>query len=659
MAKLVKILGYTTKLVNNNLVAVPYQTNTDASQYEQIVLEVSNEIAGVSSIKALFEVPDGKIVSAYLEPQIDRNNVYRIRLNELLGNEMKVNESTNVSIRFVAYSDETSYTATSIVTYKLYKTNTDSSYIPTDIDVLFINQNKIALMVSDHDNRIVALENTAENHEQRISTVEGYTIGISETINSKADRNNPEQEITSRNVITNTLILNGLDLETKLSQMENYHGIIDNSKNDKSVFESLYLVYDNGTLKLMYKKDAEDAGTQLGTTINFPIDNFIKSGRYDGTTESLILVLQDDTEITIPVTALIDAYSGEDTSTIQMIVDKNSNTIKANIKHGSITKDYMDAEIKSAVIATVNVVASEATRNSNEAQRILDENIRKNNEITRQANENTRISNETSRETRFAEAEAVRDGKVDAKIAELEQYRLFKVVNELPTTDITENTIYLVPNAETEGDNKHEEYAYVNGNWEHIGNLSIDLSNYPTNTDLDTKLLDYATTSMLEDYQTIDDALSFEETTPDTVQTSDTLPSTEALIRNSILNMVYPVGSIYMSVNSTSPQTFLGGTWVRLENRFLMGAGSSYGAGTTGGSATHTLTIDEIPSHNHFASTQKNVLGLRSSGGTNIAGGSFLNNVDFWNSEETSTGGNQPHSILNPYLAVYMYKRVA
>lgn len=56
----------------------------------------------------------------------------------------------------------------------------------------------------------------------------------------------------------------------------------------------------------------------------------------------------------------------------------------------------------------------------------------------------------------------------------------------------------------------------------------------------------------------------------------------------------WPVGSIYMSVNSTSPATLFGGTWQRIQDRFLIAAGSTYKAGGTGGEATHTLTAASV-----------------------------------------------------------------
>lgn len=61
----------------------------------------------------------------------------------------------------------------------------------------------------------------------------------------------------------------------------------------------------------------------------------------------------------------------------------------------------------------------------------------------------------------------------------------------------------------------------------------------------------------------------------------------------------YPVGSIYMSVRDTNPAFLFGGTWERLQDRFLLAAGETYEAGVTGGEATHTLTAGEMPNHTH------------------------------------------------------------
>ena len=77
---------------------------------------------------------------------------------------------------------------------------------------------------------------------------------------------------------------------------------------------------------------------------------------------------------------------------------------------------------------------------------------------------------------------------------------------------------------------------------------------------------------------------------------------TSSLLVTDLLNKVYPVGSIYMSAVNVSPASFLGGTWQAIEQgRMLMAAGSSWQAGTTGGAAYHTLTVQEMPAHDHSA----------------------------------------------------------
>lgn len=70
-----------------------------------------------------------------------------------------------------------------------------------------------------------------------------------------------------------------------------------------------------------------------------------------------------------------------------------------------------------------------------------------------------------------------------------------------------------------------------------------------------------------------------------------------------VLLSVYPVGAIYISTIETSPASLFGGTWQRINDTFLLAAGSAYSAGSTGGAANVTLTSEQIPSHTHSGST--------------------------------------------------------
>lgn len=149
-----------------------------------------------------------------------------------------------------------------------------------------------------------------------------------------------------------------------------------------------------------------------------------------------------------------------------------------------------------------------------------------------------------------------------------------------------------------------------------------------------------------------------------------TITGTLTIAGKNILNYLYPVGSIYMSVNSTSPATLFGGTWEQLKNRFLIGCGDTYAAGASGGSATHTLTVDEMPTHGNHLYANTDWIGQGASGGrylnTDANMSSYGTSGRGWllSSNEAypagyTTGGGKAHNNMPPYLAVYMWKRTA
>ena len=164
----------------------------------------------------------------------------------------------------------------------------------------------------------------------------------------------------------------------------------------------------------------------------------------------------------------------------------------------------------------------------------------------------------------------------------------------------------------------------------------------------------------------------------------------------------------WASNDPTSPASFIGGTWERVEGKFIMGASSAYPVGTTGGSATHTQTVAEMPSHNHSGSTgsagshshsawtggagghshtvsaavtqkhEVSALGVGGADGSGTYGYSFSSGTatTSWVGDHThgvgmneagahthtvsigSTGSGQAMSVLNPYHALYIWVRV-
>lgn len=184
--------------------------------------------------------------------------------------------------------------------------------------------------------------------------------------------------------------------------------------------------------------------------------------------------------------------------------------------------------------------------------------------------------------------------------------------------------------------------------------------------------------------------------------------------KETFLNTVYPIGSIYMSMNTTNPSTLFGGTWERISGRFLLGCGGSgpgannntdFGSlasaqqtwfsdispGNTGGEYFHTLTTAQTPAHTHTRGTMEitgvfapahssGVCWYETTGATGAfstydsvsncakptVSGTYTGNhrIRFtasngWSGATSSVGGNESHNNMPPYLAVAIWKRTA
>ncbi len=173
----------------------------------------------------------------------------------------------------------------------------------------------------------------------------------------------------------------------------------------------------------------------------------------------------------------------------------------------------------------------------------------------------------------------------------------------------------------------------------------------------------------------------------------------------SVFDLIYPVGSIYMSVNNTDPGTLFGGTWQQIEDTFLLAAGSNHAAGSSGGEETVTLTAAQsgLPAHTHgftqptvnggaetgaiSGGTHGHTANYRSvySGGSNYSAATPQNGTSTSSGVIVSTSGSHTHDLpahthsvsggavgavtggakaassahnnMPPYLAVYVWKR--
>ena len=127
-------------------------------------------------------------------------------------------------------------------------------------------------------------------------------------------------------------------------------------------------------------------------------------------------------------------------------------------------------------------------------------------------------------------------------------------------------------------------------------------------------------------------------------------------VTRSLLDWTYPVGSIYLSVDATSPAAKFGGTWTPIENLFLYPVPTNTAAGVQGGESSHTLTVAEMPSHSHSRR-----MAYGGSNGQNIPTYDKSTNAPYGYGtiEDTGvTGGNAAHNNMPPYMTMYAWHRV-
>lgn len=125
-----------------------------------------------------------------------------------------------------------------------------------------------------------------------------------------------------------------------------------------------------------------------------------------------------------------------------------------------------------------------------------------------------------------------------------------------------------------------------------------------------------------------------------------------------LVDLIYPVGSVYIAFNDTNPSTLFGGTWERIQEAFLWAVGSDgRDLGGRGGEMTHTLTVDEIPNHAHNVNSELS-WSSENGGWANFRTGT-QNTVGKSGLRTEGVGGTQPHNNMPPYIQVSMWRRTA
>ena len=309
---------------------------------------------------------------------------------------------------------------------------------------------------------------------------------------------------------------------------------------------------------------------------------------------------------------VIDSFT-EVTMLNQIIANESERIVKENER---ITAEEKREQQE---IARMNYEASrgsnEITRQDNEETRISKENTRISNENTRISNESQRLGNDSARETRLRSVET-KVSNFDSRMGQAgtEQAIENRVGSlETKTNSLSSRTSTLEGNVQTLDDT-------VDGLGRDTENRFGDVENF----------VGYSTTV------------------------------------DSIFKKVYPIGSIYMSVNSTSPSTLFGGSWTQLKNQFLVGAGGTYSVKSGGGTTSHShgagtlgagATYNSNPATIIIETKQSQEINYNPTAKMSVSSKSDYSQTTDWIVPVHGSTASENH--LPPYYAVYMWRRDA
>ena len=154
---------------------------------------------------------------------------------------------------------------------------------------------------------------------------------------------------------------------------------------------------------------------------------------------------------------------------------------------------------------------------------------------------------------------------------------------------------------------------------------------------------------------------TFKEINKNNIITNTILEKVKSDFKRDLLEKVYPIGSYYWSSNNKSPSEIFGGSWTKINGRFLFASDSNHYVGETGGEERVTLKINEIPSHSHnydrfYHDNKRLAADFRTT--ENEYFPVVYNDHNFYRSNSTtSTGGGCSHNNMPPFLTANCWKR--
>ena len=379
---------------------------------------------------------------------------------------------------------------------------------------------------------------------------------------------------------------------------------------------------------------------------------------------------------------VIDSFT-EVTMLNQIIANESERIVKENER---ITAEEKREQQE---IARMNYEASrgsnEITRQDNEETRKTNEETRISNESTRQGSEEIRQANESERIVKENERITAEEKREQQEIARM-NYEASRGSNEITRQDNEETRISKentrISNENTRISNESQRLGNDSARETRLRSVETKVSNFDSRMgqagteqaienrvgSLETKTnsLSSRTSTLEGNVQTLDDTVDgLGRDTENRFGDVENFVGYSTTV-DSIFKKVYPIGSIYMSVNSTSPSTLFGGSWTQLKNQFLVGAGGTYSVKSGGGTTSHShgagtlgagATYNSNPATIIIETKQSQEINYNPTAKMSVSSKSDYSQTTDWIVPVHGSTASENH--LPPYYAVYMWRRDA
>ncbi len=440
---------------------------------------------------------------------------------------------------------------------------------------------------------------------------------------------------------------------------------------------------------------------------------------FDKISQKMIIYLENGDTKEVDLSAFITNYEFADSSTICFQVHEDG-SVSADILKGSITEDKLqpnflaDIKLEAAKAEQAKQAAQDADTSSHYYSDLAmsytnglsgiregedTDNAKfykeKAQEAAEKAEQATNVSIATQEKAGLVKPDGTtitvdEDGTLrGADTVQADETTIIKVDNVIKLADalrtLIDNSVQQVTGKGLSAND------FTDALLEKLNGIEAQATRVHIADDFDTDEEDFALSakkgkalyySKLDSDDVMDSLLSTDKQKPLSANMGKTLDEKIKAVSDGILNRVYPVGSVYISFVHNSPANFIGGVWEQLTDAFLYASTSNIGI--RGGEASHKLTVNELPSHQHKIpklegstgtagehshkyGSSRDLAAPGSNHGTAFqaegydtgASGAHLHTVETKESYTGYTGGTVAHNNMPPYIIVYMWKRTA